>query len=79
MCSYNRINDVYACSNDLVLNQILKDEFGLDGFVTSDWGATHTPQDLIWGLDMEQSGSNNLGTPVITYVTNGTGSPEVTR
>jgi beta-glucosidase len=43
----------------------------------SDWGATHRSQDLIDGLDMEQSGSSNLGTPVITYVTSGTGSPEV--
>ena len=77
MCSYNRIADVYACGNDLVQNQILKGEWGWDGFIMSDWGATHTPQDLIWGLDMEQSGSNNLGTPVVTYVTNGTGSPEV--
>lgn len=77
MCSYNRINDVYACSNDVVLNQILKGEWGWDGWVMSDWGATHRSQDLINGLDMEQSGSSNLGAPVINYVTNGTGSPEV--
>ncbi len=76
MCSYNRINDVYACGNDIVLNQILKGEWGWDGYVVSDWGATHNPQDLINGLDMEQSGSGNLGTPVInaisleTYLTN---------
>ena len=77
MCSYNRINGVYACSNDVVQNQILKGEWGWDGFIMSDWGATHRSQDLINGLDMEQSGSSNLGAPVITYVTNGTGSPEV--
>ncbi len=77
MCSYNRINDIYACSNNLVLNDILKGEWGWDGWVMSDWGATHRSQDLINGLDMEQSGSNNLGAPVITYVTNGVGSPEV--
>lgn len=77
MCSYNRINDIYACSNDLVLNQILKGEWGWDGWVMSDWGATHRSQDLINGLDMEQSGSSNLGNPVINYVTNDVGSPEV--
>jgi beta-glucosidase len=77
MCSYNRVNDVYACSNDLLQNGILKGEWGWDGFIMSDWGATHRSQDLINGLDMEQSGSSNLGTPVITYVTNGVGSPEV--
>ena len=76
MCSYNRINDIYACGNDVVLNQILKGEWGWGGWVMSDWGATHRPQDLINGLDMEQSGSNNLGAPVInailleTYLTN---------
>ena len=77
MCSYNRINDIYACSNDLLQNQILKGEWGWDGWIMSDWGATHRPQDLINGLDMEQSGSGNLGNPVINYVTNGVGSPEV--
>jgi beta-glucosidase len=77
MCSYNRVNDTYSCSNDLLLNQILKGEWGWDGWVMSDWGATHRSQDLISGLDMEQSGSSNLGNPVINYVTNGTGSPEV--
>ena len=76
MCSYNRINDVYACGNATVLNDILKGEWGWDGWVMSDWGATHTPQDLINGLDMEQPGSGNLGSPVInaiyleTYLTN---------
>ncbi len=65
MCSYNRIDDVYACGNDLLLNQIARGLFGFKGFVMSDWGATHTKQDLIHGLDMEQSGSGNLGNPVI--------------
>ena len=61
MCSYNRVDDVYACGNDNLLNQIARGLFGFKGFVMSDWGATHTPQDLIHGLDMEQSGSGNLG------------------
>jgi beta-glucosidase-like glycosyl hydrolase len=65
MCSYNRVNDAYACGNDLLLNQIARGLFGFKGFVTSDWGATHTKQDLINGLDMEQPGSGNLGNPVI--------------
>ncbi|MBK9710079.1 MAG: glycoside hydrolase family 3 C-terminal domain-containing protein [Kouleothrix sp.] len=72
MCSYNRIADVYACGNDEVQNGIIKGLFGFKGFITSDWGATHTPQDLIHGLDMEQSGSGNLGTPVVNGVANGT-------
>lgn len=77
MCSYNRINDVYACGNELMLKGILKGEWNWDGFVTSDWGATHAPTDLIHGLDMEQSGSNNLGAPVRNAINSGTGTAAV--
>ena len=42
MCSYNRINGVYACENPTTLTTILKHQFGFDGFVISDWGGTHS-------------------------------------
>jgi beta-glucosidase len=42
MCSYNRLNGVYACENDYLLNQVLKKDWGFKGFVMSDWGATHS-------------------------------------
>ena len=42
MCSYNRINDVYACENPTTLTTVLKKQFGFDGFVMSDWGGTHS-------------------------------------
>jgi len=42
MCSYNRVNGVYACENDWLLNQVLKNDWGFKGFVMSDWGATHS-------------------------------------
>lgn len=54
MCSYNRINSIYACENGPMMNGILKTEFGFDGFVVSDWGGTHSTVDsAIAGLDME--------------------------
>src|SRR3954470_9691547 len=54
MCSYNRIDSVYACENGPMLNGILKTEFGFAGFVMSDWGGTHSTIDsAINGLDME--------------------------
>jgi beta-glucosidase len=54
MCSYNRINGVYACENGPMLNGILKTEFGFDGWVMSDWGGTHSTIDAaINGLDQE--------------------------
>jgi beta-glucosidase len=42
MCSYNRINGVYSCENDWLLNQVLKTDWGYPGFVMSDWGGTHS-------------------------------------
>jgi beta-glucosidase len=61
MCSYNRINSVYACENPSTLG-MLDDQFGFTGFVVSDWGATHsTVASAKAGLDMEMS------TPPGTY------------
>ncbi len=55
MCSYNRINGVYACENPFTLG-ILDDQFGFTGFVMSDWGATHsTVASANAGLDMEMN------------------------
>ncbi|NPD65328.1 glycosyl hydrolase [Lichenicola cladoniae] len=56
MCSYNRVNSAYACGNDVLLNQILKGDWGYKGWVMSDWGAVHAVTDANGGLDQE-SGS----------------------
>ncbi|KAI0034486.1 glycoside hydrolase superfamily [Vararia minispora EC-137] len=54
MCSYNAVNGTYACENDRMLNQMLKSEFGFQGFVMSDWLATHsTVQAANNGLDLQ--------------------------
>jgi beta-glucosidase len=42
MCSYNRLNGSHACQNSKALNGLLKTELGFQGFVVSDWYATHT-------------------------------------
>lgn len=39
MCSYNPINGVFASENKYLLNDVLRDEFGYDGVIVSDWGA----------------------------------------
>jgi beta-glucosidase len=56
MCSYNQINGIYACNHPM-LRSILKDEIGFDGWVVTDFGATHslttTPNSLAAGLDQE--------------------------
>jgi len=42
MCSYNQINNSYACQNSQTLNKLLKSELGFQGFVMSDWGGQHS-------------------------------------
>ncbi|KAA8569017.1 hypothetical protein EYC84_000690 [Monilinia fructicola] len=41
MCSYNRLNNSYACQNSKAQNGLLKTELGFEGFIVSDWGALH--------------------------------------
>jgi len=58
MCAYNKVNGVYACESDFLLNQVLKRDWSYPGFVMSDWGAVHsTEQAALAGLDQE-SGEN---------------------
>src|SRR5215831_2506619 len=62
MCAYNRVNGTYCCENDLLLNQILKTEWGFDGFVTSDFGAVHsTVPSAVSGLDLEMPNGKYFG------------------
>lgn len=54
MCSYNKINGIYACQNDEILNVDLRERLGFKGFVMSDWGATHTSaKSISSGIDQE--------------------------
>ncbi|MCM1253576.1 MAG: glycoside hydrolase family 3 C-terminal domain-containing protein [Clostridium sp.] len=54
MCSYNKINGVYAAENHKYLTETLRDEWGFDGYVMSDWGAVNNRvEDLKAGLDLE--------------------------
>jgi beta-glucosidase len=56
MCSYNRINSVYACENPQTLEGMLDGQFGFTGMVVSDWGATHsTVASALNGLDIEMN------------------------
>ena len=41
MCSYNKINGMYASENPWLLTDVLRDEWGFDGLVVSDWGAVN--------------------------------------
>ncbi len=57
MCSYNKLNGTYAAENHRLLTEILKEEWGFEGFVVSDWGAVHDRVDALKaGLDLEMPG-----------------------
>lgn len=57
MCSYNQVNNSYACQNSLLQNGILKDEMGFQGFIMSDWLAQRSGvASALAGLDMSMPG-----------------------
>ncbi len=54
MGAYNKFRGDYLCENDLMLNKVLRDEWGFKGIVVSDWGGVHsTVKSLQSGLDIE--------------------------
>lgn len=58
MCSYNKINGEYASQNRWLLTEVLRDEWGFDGYVMSDWGAvSDRVKGVAAGLDLEMPGS----------------------
>ncbi len=57
MCAYNKLNGVYCSEHHQLLTEILKDEWGFEGLVVSDWGAVHDRvAGLKGGLDWEMPG-----------------------
>lgn len=57
VCAYNMVNNTYACENSYLLNYLLKEELGFQGFVVSDWGAQHSGvNSALAGLDMSMPG-----------------------
>lgn len=74
MCSYNRINGVYAAENSWLLTTVLRDEWGFDGAVVSDWGAVRDRVAAVAaGLDLEMPGGNGVtDTDVVAAVEAGT-------
>ncbi len=58
MCSYNLVNGTYASENPWLLTQVLREDFGFDGVVVTDWGAMNDKvKSLKAGLDLEMPGS----------------------
>lgn len=67
MCAYNRLNGEYCSENQWLLTQVLRDEWGFDGLVVTDWGATNDrAAGIAAGLDLEMPGSGSVNNAVIT-------------
>lgn len=79
MSAYNKINGQFCSENRELLTEILREEWGFEGFVVSDWGAvSERDVALSAGLDLEMPTSNGVGTEkIINAVRNGLLSIEV--
>ena len=65
MGAYNKVNGAFCCENDGLLNQILRKEWGFEGFITSDFGAVHDTVPVATnGLDVEMPRGDFLGAPL---------------
>lgn len=74
MCSYNKLNGVYASENKYLLNDVLKEKWGFKGFVVSDWGAVNDrPLGVNAGLNLEMPSNGGFNNQkIVEAVKNGT-------
>ncbi|TFK27278.1 extracellular beta-glucosidase [Coprinopsis marcescibilis] len=79
MCSYNLINGTYACENSRIMNEVVKEEYGFQGYILSDWQAQHSTMSAVTGLDMSMPGdvffnsnSSYWREVLVAFVENGT-------
>jgi beta-glucosidase len=62
MCSYNYLNGMRACEDPYLLKQVLRDQWGFDGFLTSDWGAVASTENAARnGLDQQMPDGDAAG------------------
>lgn len=72
MCAYPKLNGAFNCESTPMIDGILKKEWGYDGFVISDWGATHsTVPSALAGLDVEMPTGVYFGDALLKAVKSG--------
>ena len=74
MCSYNKINGTFASEDPWLLTKVLRDEWGFEGYVVSDWGAVNDRVGALKaGLELEMPASNGTNDKkIVEAVKNGT-------
>ncbi len=78
MSAYNKVNGWWCAENDILLNKILRNEWGFAGMVISDWGGTHsTVGSVKSGLNVEMPDKKFLGQALIDSVKAGKVSEEI--
>ena len=66
MCAYNRLNGKYCSEHDWLLNQVLREEWGFDGAVVTDWGAANDRVlGVQSGLDLEMPSSGGINDKLV--------------
>ena len=69
MAAYNKVNGWWCAENDLLLNKILRDEWGFAGLVISDWGGTHSTVNAIKnGLNIEMPDKRYFGKALLDSI-----------
>lgn len=69
MCSYNKINGEFSADNEWLLTKVLRDDWGFEGYVMTDWGAvSDRVQGICAGLDLEMPGSGTANDARIVEV-----------
>jgi beta-glucosidase len=77
MGAYNKVNGTYSCENEFILNEVLRDDWGFEGFVLSDWSGTHSTVDAANnGLDAEMPRERWYGQKLVEAVESGALSEE---
>jgi beta-glucosidase len=72
MCAFNKVNGVYACESDQILDTILRRQLGFTGFVITDFGAIHSTEPSIRaGTDMETGTRAFYDGPLLAAVRDG--------
>ncbi|MFF7331561.1 glycoside hydrolase family 3 C-terminal domain-containing protein [Streptomyces sp. NPDC008150] len=72
MGAYNKVNGTWACENRTLLTDVLRDRWGFDGWVMTDWSAAHsTVAAIAAGLDMEMPDGTYFGAALKTAVESG--------